>query len=690
MAKIRRLNLLVIDEDQLYAERLVEKLSEYFTEVNLGFLDDKTELVRLLRQSWDVLIYHSGYQMSFTEVIGILQEQDADIPTLLISDEHSDSGLPDLIEGQMVKSIRFDEEDKVCLAVCLQCAYIHAKRRVSSLRGILSEAETRANVLIKNSKSAVAYIDQGVHVYANDPYLELFGYPSIESITGVPVVDLINGRDNISKFKTLLRRFDKGDRSQVEFDFESIRPDGQTFEAKLQLAQATYEGDPVLQIIIQRNELDASEVAARLAEAERQDNLTGLPNRLSFNETFARECEEAKTGGGDIALLHIAIDNLGKISGALGIVGMDTVIKNIAYAISETFEGAFVARFGDARFMVISESPKTVEQEAEALRERIDSMLIEVGTRTVQTTISSAIVHVDKNAPSVQVVIDRAIDTLSQIYRDTEDEGNKTHVFDISEHASDDEDALCEYLIDALENNRFELLYQPIYDVQTDTSDFFEVYLHLPMTDGSRIGMEKIVPVAQKAGILEKIDRYTLINASKTLAQFRTQNPNARLLIALSTASLANSNTAPVLSQLNKAIGGQPGALVLQFNEQDLVDYLAQAKRQFMALKDIDCPVCIFNYGATAKAQETVEYLAPTLVRLAKGYVKDLERPDNMETVQNLVAKVAEQKVDALMPYIEDAQTMSLAWSVGARYLAGDYLQPPSVVMDNAQEQETQ
>ncbi|WP_255518756.1 hypothetical protein [Moraxella sp. K1630] len=28
------------------------------------------------------------------------------------------------------------------------------------------------------------------------------------------------------------------------------------------------------------------------------------------------------------------------------------------------------------------------------------------------------------------------------------------------------------------------------------------------------------------------------------------------------------------------------------------------------------------------------------------------------------------------MPYIEEASTMSMAWSVGARYLQGDYLQP--------------
>ena len=49
------LNLLVIDDDQLYAEGLINLLKSYYAEVNLGFLDDKEELLKSLRHSWDVL-----------------------------------------------------------------------------------------------------------------------------------------------------------------------------------------------------------------------------------------------------------------------------------------------------------------------------------------------------------------------------------------------------------------------------------------------------------------------------------------------------------------------------------------------------------------------------------------------------------------------------------------------------------
>ena len=99
----------------------------------------------------------------------------------------------------------------------------------------------------------------------------MFGFKSIEDLMGVPVVDLI-ASNNIKDFKNFLKDFEKGNRSNVEFAFESVRNDGSTFAAKLQLAAATYEGEPCLQVIIQPNEqANSAELAKKLAAIERLD-----------------------------------------------------------------------------------------------------------------------------------------------------------------------------------------------------------------------------------------------------------------------------------------------------------------------------------------------------------------------------------------------------------------------------------
>ncbi|PWK15389.1 PAS domain S-box-containing protein/diguanylate cyclase (GGDEF)-like protein [Psychrobacter immobilis] len=682
------LNLLVIDDDQLYAERLVHLLGCYYDTINLGFLDDKEELLKSLRQPWDVLVFGNAYDMSFTDVVGVVQEQSIDLPMICLFNEemaasaNNDEGLPDIISGTMVKSLKVDQEMAVVMSICLQHDNLRSRRELRALRHVLSEAEQRANVLIKNSKSAVAYIDQGIHIFANDPYLQLFGFESMNDAIGVPVVDLIAGGDNVKGFKQFLRQFDKGSRQEVEFNFESKRMDGSTFEAKLQLAAATLDGEPVTQVIIQQNHNNSAEVAKRLAAAECKDSLTGINNRRGFEEQMAIVYQQARQGVMTAGLLYIQLDNVGKIRSSLGLQGVDATVKQVAYALDELISDGHVSRFSDTAFTILVEDKSTTELEtlAKHIGSRISDMLIEVDKRTTSTTVSIGIVKIETNTAEPSIVLERAMDAISQIMIETSNHGGTYHLYDPSEHANSDDHALAESLVDAIANSRFELSFQPIYDINNDRSDFFEVYLRLPLADADNtiLTPDQFMAVAKTHKLLEKIDRWVLINACKKVNEVRKTHPEARLLVQLTSASLIDKKLPSVASQLIKAVGGAAGVLTLQFNEKDVSDHLTVAKTQFAALSQVSCQMGINNFGSSAKSIEIVSFVQPDMVRLARSYVDGIDSADNLETVKSLIMRTNEVNVDVLMPYIEDAATMSVAWSVGARYLQGYYLEEPS------------
>ena len=682
------LNLLVIDDDQLYAERLVHLLGCYYDTINLGFLDDKEELLKSLRQPWDVLVFGNAYDMSFTDVVGVVQEQSIDLPMICLFNEemaasaNNDEGLPDIISGTMVKSLKVDQEMAVVMSICLQHDNLRSRRELRTLRHVLSEAEQRANVLIKNSKSAVAYIDQGIHIFANDPYLQLFGFESINDAIGVPVVDLIAGGDNVKGFKQFLRQFDKGSRQEVEFNFESKRMDGSTFEAKLQLAAATLDGEPVTQVIIQQNHNNSAEVAKRLAAAECKDSLTGINNRRGFEEQMAIVYQQARQGVLTAGLLYIQLDNVGKIRSSLGLQGVDATVKQVAYALDELISDGHVSRFSDTAFTILVEDKSTTELEtlAKHIGSHISDMLIEVDKRTTSTTVSIGIVKIETNTAEPSIVLERAMDAINQIMIETSNHGGTYHLYDPSEHANSDDHALAESLVDAIANSRFELSFQPIYDINNDRSDFFEVYLRLPLADADNtiLTPDQFMAVAKTHKLLEKIDRWVLINACKKVNEVRKTHPEARLLVQLTSASLIDKKLPSVASQLIKAVGGAAGVLTLQFNEKDVSDHLTVAKTQFAALSQVSCQMGINNFGSSAKSIEIVSFVQPDMVRLARSYVDGIDSADNLETVKSLIMRTNEVNVDVLMPYIEDAATMSVAWSVGARYLQGYYLEEPS------------
>lgn len=682
------LNLLVIDDDQLYAEGLKNLLKAYYNQVNLGFLDDKEELLKSLRQRWDVLIFGSAYDLSFTDVVGIIQEHNIDLPIIgLMSDElaekgRNQDGLPIVIDGTMVKALVADRETQVVMAIRLLHDNLCNRRQISTLQQVLTESEQRANLLIKNSKSAVAYIDQGIHIFANDTYLQMFNFESIDEIIGVPVIDLIAGSDNIKDFKQFLRQFDKGSREQVEFNSSSKTKDGNTFEVKLQLATATLEGEPVTQIIIQQSGRNNADIDKQLAAAERIDSLTGLTNRRGFEERLDSLHQQVSKEDGNAGLLYIQLDGTGKIGSSLGLEGVDATVKQVAALLDELIADYPVSRFSDTSFTVLvnNTSTQALKDLAEQVRLRISETLINVGKRTVSTTASIGVVKIDKNAPEPRVILERALEAINTIGIETSNQGDAYHFYDLSKHANSDDNALAEYLVNAISNDRFELMFQPIYDINLDRSDFFEVYLRLPLGDADNtiLTANQFLSVAKANNLLEKIDRWVLIHAFKQLNEVRKTHPEARLLVQLTSASLVDKKLASVASQIIKAVGGSAGALTIQFNEQDIRNHLTLAKSQFSALSKVNCRIGIHNFGSTTKSIDTAEFVQPDMIRIAQSYVKDIHTDDNLETVKSLITEVNKMNVDVLMPYIEDAATMSVSWSVGARYLQGYYLEKPS------------
>ena len=423
-------------------------------------------------------------------------------------------------------------------------------------------------------------------------------------------------------------------------------------------------------------------MAKRLAEAERKDSLTGIDNRRSFEEQLTSLYQQAKLGSLTAGLLYVQLDNIGKIRSSLGLQGIDSTVKQVAQALDELVVDGHVSRFSDTAFTILVENQTTAELEklAEQIGLNISKMFIEVDKRTTNTTASIAIVKIEKNTPEPRVLLERAMDAISQIMIETSNHGGKYHLYDASEHANSDDHALAESLVDAITNNRFELSFQPIYDINNDRSDFFEVYLQLPLADAENTVLtpDQFMAVAKSHELLEKIDRWVLINACKKINEIRKSHPEARLLVQLTSASLVDKKLPSVASQLINAIGGKAGALTLQFNEKDIADHLTVAKSQFSALTQVHCQLGINNFGSSAKSIELANFVQPDMVRLARSYVEGIDAADNLEAVKSLIVRTNEIKVDVLMPYIEDAATMSVSWSVGARYLQGYYLEAPS------------
>lgn len=724
MKQLSRLNLLIIDDNQLYAEHLVTLLEEnYYQKVNLGFLDDKEELLRLLRQSWDVLVMGKAYDLTLPQVVKIIAEHELDIPIigiipegglnaklldakdqthleLVAENDKTDKALPVYSAWGAVDALPKERVFEMVLRIYQEHQQVRSRADLAKLRLVLKDAEQRANILIKNSKSAVAYVEEGLHIYANEPYLQMFGFNSMDDLMGVPIIDLI-ASNNIKDFKTFLKDFEKGGRSNVEFNFESVRTDGSTFDAKLQLAAATYDGNPCQQVIIQPDERgNSAELAKQLEELKRIDQLTGIFNRVGFEQAITGVREIVVQKNLVSGLLCVRIDDIGKINSSLGLQGVDGVVMYLAEMLKQKISAllgedkiskGYISRFSDSQFMLILPNMQQaqVEELGKQILQEIAESMIDIGSRTIKTTVTVGATMINNTSPEVDVIINRVLQAVSLGIKQSDNNGNIFYLYDPSAFASEDDSVLLETLRNAIEHGKFKLLYQPIYDVERDVSNMFEVFLRLPLADGTLMTPDKFLNVATQHGLMDKIDRWVLINACKNLKQYRaTIDPSARLLVHLSNASLVDESLPAFAGKLLQALGGNDtGRLTVQFSEAMVNDYISVAGKQSTALQHIGCHVGLYSFGTMVNSMEVLDFIKPNLVRLDRSYIKDLENSDNVATISSVISQIHERGSSSLMAFIEDPSAMSASWTVGAKYLQGNYLQEPSEEMKIQSEQ---
>jgi PAS domain-containing protein len=65
------------------------------------------------------------------------------------------------------------------------------RRSLRRIEAALNESERRCDSLIASSRDPIAYVVDGMHIRANEAYLEMFGYEEFDEIEGLPLLDMV-------------------------------------------------------------------------------------------------------------------------------------------------------------------------------------------------------------------------------------------------------------------------------------------------------------------------------------------------------------------------------------------------------------------------------------------------------------------------------------------------------------------
>jgi diguanylate cyclase (GGDEF)-like protein len=642
----------------------------------------------------DIVLYGKGDRVPDLEsVIALLIQDSADIPLVVIVDKLTKRSATAAENCGAAAVVQNGQSKELLRAVnkALRTVMLHRRvsrlendfelvrlqYRINDLENRLREQEVRRIDLTEDCRSAIAYIHEGVHIYANHSYCNLLGLDNDDEIIGAPLSNWIDAgpgpvhelphnrlsRQGITKLKVRL-----------------VQDEADPIEADAEFSVVEFDNRLCTQITVR----DSSERAndERLPDTlKHHDVTTGLYIRQYFMDVLEKNITSSVKSGLFQAVTFILLDNFKTIREKIGVAASDDLIREIAGLIRETYgHENMIARFGDYTFTILNNYgyKEGAHQLAETLRARIEKHTMAAGEHIVSTTCSIGICVINEHVKDAQNAHSRA-DLACELARTSG--GNQIHVHSTTIDAQIDRDIdkrMDDMVRRTIDEDRFYLAYQPVISLNGRSDGHYEVLLRILDEDGHGILPGQFLAMAEKSPLIMEIDRRVIQMAFRTLAGMQEKKGNISFFIKLSGESLLDPQLPGWISQQLGETGLQGDYIIFEIPESVAARRTQETQAFVKGVQALDCKVAIEHFGYANKP-EIIKYLSVDFLKIDGSLINNLaSNKDNQNKVRSIVDLARSTRTLSIAEHVDDAHCLVKLWQYNIDFIQGNLVQEPS------------
>lgn len=682
------IRLLILNNSRSEAERLISMLHASGHPCRAQHVESEEALVKLLQeQSWDLLIGSSNTtNLSPALALKQIRRLSKDVPLIL---QHEDDDPAAVVEGLRLGAadvVKLDDDQHLLLVIEREQANREQRQARRTADRRFREAERRSQQLLDSSRDAIAYVQDGLYLYANQSFADLFGYSDTDDIEAMPIMDMV-ADDDQQRLKTFLKDFMfKGeDAESSTLAFNGISRDGAERAITLEVSLVTYDEEPCIQFVaravVQTSDTNSETneaLEATLKQIKWQDQVTGVYNRQYLIQQLDHLIDTLDDTQ-HYSLLYVELLEFSdQVKQVFGEIGRDRALGDVAKLLQEKVaEQDIIARLGDSSFALLIANIKAdaAINRARQLRSDIDSHIIDIEHKTLQLTSCIGIALINENTTSTNTVIEQARSAMDK----ARNNDSRVTLFEPDHPKQGQHQDTALTITQALEQDRFRLLFQPIISLRGSDEEYYEVYLRMLNEQGEEISPRQFLDVAATMGAATKIDRWVILEAIKMLAEHRAKGNKTKLIVNISHYSLCDDTLVPWLGMAFKAAKLPGDSLVLQAAEIDVTNHLNAAKALADSLAKMKTLFAISNFGCALNPFTTLKHVPAGFIKIDGSFTSDIQNNnESAETLIHLIEQLHSEDKITLVPFVENASVLSTLWQAGAHYIQGHYLQEPS------------
>jgi len=427
-----------------------------------------------------------------------------------------------------------------------------------------------------------------------------------------------------------------------------------------------------------------SERDVKLLELANHDSLTGLYNRRRFVEELKKEIVGVMRHGHGSALLFIDLDQFKYVNDACGHPAGDRLIRKVADELKRSVRrDDVVARFGGDEFVILV-------RRADGVSARSSAQSILSNMRRMAHIEEDQVFHVHCSIGITMMSgnnlhYDDLINQADIACREAKSAGrNRMHFYEQSQDAELSKSADVGWmnrLRKAIDEDGFELRFQPINDIDTGETTHHEVLIRLRGDDGKLISPDAFLPSAARFGLMTEIDFWMIRHASMAYAEYATPNRVLKLSINLSANAFENDDLTDFVEKTFKENGVLPTDIILEITESLAVRRPVHVERQIAVLRQLGCQFALDDFGTGYSSFSYLQKLKFDYIKIDGSFVQDLmDNPVDQKMIKLISEIGKEAGMRTIAEYVQNARSLERLGELGVDMAQGYFVGRPTKV----------
>ena len=518
-------------------------------------------------------------------------------------------------------------------------------------------------------------------------YLQLFPWQGLALAVGAPLADVFSAPPQMAETaadKAALAGVRQG-HLQLLNGQQRTASIGLPGGRSLMAAASPLAGGRLL--ITYRDQPAASRNTAELEQLSFLDPLTHLPNRRLLLDRLSQAILQSQRTGWLGALLFLDLEQLRAIRKSLGPGAADQLMRQIGQRLLGGVRASdTVARLGDEDFVVMVSDLAPEQSVAATLVQRIGDKLLQalempyvLGEHTHHVAASIGSTLFGPYSHSATELLRQAEIAMYQL-RDRSGSGlcffDPQLQMEVHQRLRMEAD-----LHQALEQERFEMHYQPQYDPSGEVTGLEALLRWLHPSKGL-VPPSMFIAVAEESDIILPLGQWTLQAVCTQLAQWQKAptSPLARLPLSIniSAKQFQQPQFADQVRDALASTGAAPGLLVLELPEALLRKNLPQAELTLRQLKALGVQLALDNFGDGETALSILPQLPMDQLKIAQSLVQRLGPGNASEaTVQALLGVADSLGLQVVAEGVETLEQRALLEQYGCQRFQGYLFSQP-------------